>query len=264
MKIAVHLCHVCHEDEPSLQAIINDSRYDCFSGDDIKISESYTHILRFDENGLSLSVNNADSSLSKVSPTRVDFLNASLEHRRLSSGKSQGIAKAVGLNKMVSPTVLDATAGLGKDSFILASLGCSVTMLERSPVVYALLKDGLRRGENSAGVEVRSILKAMKLINIDALSWFDKISGGEIEKPDVIYLDPMFPARNKSAKVKKDIFMLQQVLGTDEDFENLLTVARNCARHRVVVKRPGKASKNEKPKPSFQIEGKSAHFDVFV
>lgn len=261
MKIAFQLCH---DISPSLQTLITALQYDCVRDGDVDIDAEYTHILRFDERGLSLSSNISSVGQALAASTRVDFLDGSLHHRRLTSGKSQGIAKAVGLNKMSAPTVLDATAGLGKDSFILASLGCSVTLLERSSLIHALLDDGFRRGLASPDGEVRAILGAMTLVNTDARHWFERISAGELEKPDIIYLDPMFPPRSKSARVKKDISMLQQILGIDEDFDELLNIARECARYRVVVKRPGRKNSGDTLKPSFQIEGKSAHFDVFV
>ncbi len=261
MKIIIQLGD---KNSPQAHELIKLLGCDYVTGLDAAIAEDYSHILRFDQQGLSLIANTPDVGHALVAPTRVDFLDAGLQYRRLTSGKSQGIAKAIGLNKLKLPTVLDATAGLGKDAFILASLGCSVILLERSPIIYALLKDGFRRGLDSSGNDVHHVLNAMTLINVDSNNWFKKIVSGEIEKPDVIYLDPMFPTRTKSAKVKKDISLLQQVLGPDEDFDELFNAARECAKYRVVVKRPGKKTKDSDLKPSFQIEGKSAHFDVFV
>lgn len=261
MKIIIQLCD---PDSSPPHELIETLGCDYVAGLNAVIAEDYSHILRIDQQGLSLMSNISSVGQTLVAPTRVDFLDAGLQYRRLTSGKSQGIAKAIGLNKLKSPTVLDATAGLGKDAFILASLGCSVTLLERSPIIYALLEDGFRRGLNSSDNEVKQVLNTMTLANMDSNHWFEKISLGKIENPDVIYLDPMFPSRTKSAKVKKDISLLQQVLGTDEDFGELLSAARECAKHRVVVKRPGKKTKDSDPKPDFQIEGRSTHFDVFV
>jgi 16S rRNA (guanine1516-N2)-methyltransferase len=261
MKIIIQLGD---KNRPQANKLIELLGCDYVTALDAIITEEYSHILRFDQQGLSLISNTPGVGHALVTPTRVDFFDAGLQYRCLTSGKSQGIAKAIGLNKLKSPTVLDATAGLGKDAFILASLGCSVTLLERSPIIYALLEDGFRRGLTSSDNKVCHVLNAMTLINIDSNNWFEKITAGEIEKPDVIYLDPMFPPRIKSAKVKKDISLLQQVLGSDEDFDKLFSTARKCAKYRVVVKRPGKKTKDNDPKPNFQIEGKSAHFDVFV
>jgi len=261
MKLVIQLCE---PNNTQSQELIEALACDVIHGHDAIITEDYSHILRLNPQGLSLLSNNTSIGQETVAPTRVDFLDAGLTHRRLTSGKSQGIAKAIGLNKLKNPTVLDTTAGLGKDAFILASLGCNVTMLERSPIIHALLEDGFRRALESSDEDVIKIINAMILINIDAKNYLENIIVGKISKPDVIYLDPMFPLRTKSAKVKKDISLLQQVLGIDEDFDDVFILARQCATHRVVVKRPGKKTKDIKPKPSFQIEGKSAHFDVFV
>ncbi|HIF50393.1 MAG TPA: hypothetical protein EYQ42_02470 [Thiotrichaceae bacterium] len=261
MKLIIQLCE---QDSSQTQELIETLNSDIVHGQDAIITEDYSHILRLDQQGLSLLTNNLNTKQDTAAPTRVDFLDAGLTHRRLTSGKSQGIAKAIGLNKLKSPTVLDTTAGLGKDAFILASLGCTVTLLERSPIIHALLEDGFRRGLESADEDVIKIINKMTLINIDAKDYLEIIISGKQDKPDVIYLDPMFPARTKSAKVKKDISLLQQALGIDEDFDELFSAARLCAKHRVVVKRPGKKTKDIEPKPSFQIEGKSAHFNIYV
>src|SRR5690606_5526316 len=107
--------------------------------------------------------------------------------------------------------ILDATAGWGRDSFILASLGFEVTMIERSPIVAVLLKDALKRAANNEAC------KRMHLIQDDAVHYLQPLA--EKNRPDVIYLDPMFPARKKSALVKKEMALLQTLLdepNTDE------------------------------------------------
>lgn len=261
MRIIIQLCD---NHSPPPKELIETLACDYVTGLDAVIAEDYSHILRIEQQGLSLISNSPSVGQETVAPTRVDFLDAGLRYRRLTSGKSQGIAKAIGLNKLKSPTVLDATAGLGKDAFILASLGCTVILLERSPIIHALLEDGFHRALESTEEDVIKIINEMTLINTDAKNYLEKIIAGKQDKPDVIYLDPMFPPRTKSAKVKKDISLLQQVLGIDEDFDEVFKLARHCAIHRVIVKRPGKKTKDSDLKLNFQIEGKSAHFDVFV
>ena len=201
-----------------------------------------------------------------ANPTCVDFSDPALLYRLQTSGKQQGLAKAVGLNKFTNLRVLDGTAGLGRDSFILAGLGCSVTLLERQPIVHALLEDGFSRVEFD-DERVRSVVKKMKLHHADSADWFKSILAGKEEKPDVIYLDPMFPQRQKSARVKKDIASLQHILGVDEDLLKVLALAKRCAKKRIVVKRPtGKTNDllYSTLKPAFEISGKSVHFDVFL
>lgn len=222
----------------------------------------YTHVLYLDAQGLSLQKNSLGKD--KQQPTRVDFLDAGLQYRRNSFGKHQGLAKAVGLNKHEPMSVLDATAGLGRDAFILASLGCQVTLVEQSPIIYSLLFDGLQRAELAEEVETNNIISRLTLHHAGARDWFIGIQQNEHNRPDVIYLDPMFPPRSKQAKVKKDIALLQEVLGFDEDSGELIELALACAKHRVVVKKPGAKPSKSGRKPSFVVPGKTAHFEVFA
>lgn len=135
----------------------------------------------------------------KLGPVFVDFVEGAVAHRRkFGGGRGQSIAKAVGLKAGANPTVVDATAGLGRDAFVLASLGCQVTMLERHPVVAALLADGLQRAQQDSEIggwmrERMSLRSGPALENLQQLGF----------TPDVVYLDPMFPHRQKSALVKK-------------------------------------------------------------
>lgn len=192
----------------------------------------------------------------------VDFVEGANAHRhKFGGGKNQAIAKAVGLNKGATPTVLDATAGMGKDAFVLASLGCQVTLVERQPPIYALLVDGFRRAQQSP--DLPWFAERMKLLHDgshQALSSF-------IEKQsdfDVVYLDPMFPHREKSAAVKKDMALFQTFVGTDDDADELLPLAYELAEKRVVVKRPDYAPFLNDKTPSTQIKTKKNRFDVYV
>lgn len=229
----------------------------------------YSHLLKLDAMGLSLQRLQAKVGEKRSYPLNVDFLDPALQYRLNTSGKNQGLAKAVGLNKHEPMQVLDATAGLGRDAFILASMGCQVTMLEQSALIYSLLADGMRRAEQSDSTVIE-IIARMKLHHASAHDWFLDIQKGVKATPDVIYLDPMFPPRNKSASVKKAMVLLQEVLGHAEDIDNLIAAAKACARHRVVVKKPGNANNKLSKglagelKPSFIVPGKSAHFEVFV
>lgn len=224
----------------------------------------FTHILKLDGAGLSLSALELRAGEIHKQPTCVNFQDASLLYRKASFGKHQGLAKAVGLNKHEPMHVLDATAGLGRDAFILAGMGCEVRMIEQSPVIYSLIIDGLKRAAETNDQALNDILQKMSLHHAKAQDWFEEIKQGKQAKPDVIYLDPMFPPRSKNANVKKDIALLQEVLGFDEDSNSLLEAARGCAKHRIVVKRPGSRVRKGSIKPSFIVPGKTAHFEVFV
>ena len=223
-------------------------------------AEEITHILSYGDRGLALRQNRARPA----GPTCVDFEDPALQYRLRTSGRKQGLGRAVGLKSLKSPTVLDATAGLGRDAYILAALGCRVTMLERSPIVHALLEDGLKRGLEFPDMAMAQTLGRMSLHRIDAYQWLKDIESGQQQVPDVIYLDPMFPERKKSASVKKDMASLQCLLGPDMDLPGLLQLARECARLRVVVKRPGAKHSFGLPPCSFQVSGKTSHFDVYL
>ena len=211
--------------------------------------------LQLGEEGLQL----AELGPQAPGPVRVDFVEGAVAHRRLYGGGSgQMIAKAVGVQSGVRPSVLDATAGLGRDAFVLASLGCSVTMSERQPIIAALLEDGLARAAHDA--EVAPIAAQMRLLQGNAIELMQHWQG---EPPQVIYLDPMFPHRDKSALVKKEMRLFRPLVGDDLDAPALLQAALDLATHRVVVKRPRKAPIIEGAKPSYALEGKSSRYDIY-
>lgn len=194
----------------------------------------------------------------KLGAICVDFVDGATAHRRkFGGGRGQDIAKAVGLKHGFTPKVLDATAGLGRDAFVLATLGCNVTMMERMPIVAALLEDGLERAKLSS--DVNDIAERMSLIHASSIE--NMILA---EQPDVIYLDPMYPHREKSAAVKKEMRVFQALVGEDLDADNLLTPALALAKYRVVVKRPSYAPPLNNKKPSTSINMKKNRFDVYV
>lgn len=195
-------------------------------------------------------------------PVTVDFIGGAVGHRqKFGGGRGQTIAKAVGLKGGANPSVVDATAGLGRDSFVLASLGCDVTMVERSAVVAALLGDGLKRAVSDAE-QGAWIAQRMHLVHADAVAWMNALE--EKDFPDVVYLDPMFPHKQKSALVKKEMRVFQKLLGFDENEAELLGAAQRIATKRVVVKRPDYAPPLAGVKPTMPIKGKKHRFDVYV
>lgn len=192
-------------------------------------------------------------------PVLVDFVGGALAHRRRQGGGSgQMIAKAVGIQPGIRPDVLDATAGLGRDAFVLAQLGCAVSLIERQPVIAALLADGLRRARLDE--EVAPIVARMQLMQGDAIAL---MQGWSAPPPQVIYLDPMFPHRDKSSLVKKEMLLLRPLVGDDLDAPALLAAALGLATHRVVVKRPRKAPNVDARTPGYVLEGKSSRFDIY-
>ena len=193
-------------------------------------------------------------------PIRVDFVSGAVAHRRLFGGGSgQMIAKAVGIQPGVRPVVVDATAGLGRDAFVLAELGCAITLIERQPLIAALLEDGMQRA--LADAVVGPIVAQMKLICGNAIELFSAWNG---DAPQVIYLDPMFPHRDKSALVKKEMRLFRPLAGDDNDAPTLLEAALALATHRIVVKRPRKAPAIAGKLPAYTLEGNSSRFDIYT
>lgn len=204
----------------------------------------------------------ADLHDPKLLPLCVDFAADALLYRKDNGGgKNEAIAKAVGIKGALRPSIVDATAGLGTDSFILASLGCQVTMLERTNIVCALLQDGLNRGEKH--VQSMDIVSRMTLLPGAAVERLAQLIEQK-QAVDVVYLDPMFPHKKKSAAVKKPMKMFQSLLGHDADADDLLTPALALAGKRVVVKRPNYAPFLQEQTPTMQIKGKKHRFDVYL
>lgn len=193
-------------------------------------------------------------------PVCVDFNSSAIKHR-LKQGGKENLIKACGLKKLINPTVIDATAGFGTDSFIMAAHGAKVTMLERQDFMLQLLEDGLNRAASIP--ETYAITKNMTLVAASALDFLSKIKD-DSAKPDLIYLDPMFPDKKKTALAKKEMFILQKIIQQDIDTDELLILALKCAKHKVVVKRPLAAPHLNQQQPDFMIKGKAGRFDVYV
>ncbi|AJR06988.1 16S rRNA methyltransferase [Photobacterium gaetbulicola] len=201
----------------------------------------------------------------KLGAVYVDLAGGAVAHRRkFGGGRGQAIAKAVGLKGGVTPTVVDGTAGLGRDAFVLASLGCKVQMVERHPVVAALLDDGLSRAK--ADSEIGGwISERMTLLHASSHNALELLAADpDFVAPDVVYLDPMYPHKKKSALVKKEMRVFQTLVGADLDADGLLAPALALATKRVVVKRPDYAEFLAGQKPSTAIETKKNRFDVYV
>ncbi|OCA55467.1 16S rRNA (guanine(1516)-N(2))-methyltransferase RsmJ [Photorhabdus namnaonensis] len=195
----------------------------------------------------------------KLGGIYVDFVSGTMAHRRrFGGGRGEAVAKAIGIKKDYLPTVVDATAGLGRDAFVLASLGCHVRMLERHPVVAALLDDGLQRGYQDE--EIGGWLQErMTLLHASSITALADIT----PQPDVVYLDPMYPHKQKSALVKKEMRVFQSLVGADEDADSLLAPARALAKRRVVVKRPDYAEPLAGVAASADITTKNHRFDIY-
>lgn len=212
--------------------------------------------LRIGPEGLSLHL------VGQGGDVRVDWTGGRIGYRRrMLSPRGEPIARAVGLKQGIRPTVIDACTGLGQDGFLLAALGCRVRMLERSPILFALLHDGLERALRDPHLGLW-LPERLRLVRTDARDYLAGLS--DAQRPDAVYLDPMYPPRDKSALVKKEMRVLRAVVGDDDDAAELLEVALRVARQRVVVKRPRRAPSIEGAEPSWVLSGRSSRFDVYL
>lgn len=223
-----------------------------------RLPEDEQFYLCLDDTGLSLKQGNHPRTSVQVS-----FSEGSNAHRRkFGGGMGQDLAKAMGLSSAYKPTVLDATAGLGRDAFVLASLGCTVTAYERQPVVAALLADGLARAAQDD--EIAAIVTRIHLQFGQSHDLLQPAKCIE-QMPDVVYLDPMFEHDEKQrAQVKKEMQAFRALVGQDNDAHALLDKALACARCRVVVKRARKAAPLAGREPSFALIGKANRFDIYT
>lgn len=189
---------------------------------------------------------------------QADFVSGAAQYRRIKGG-GELIAKAV--NHTARPTVWDGTGGLGRDSFVLATLGLTVHTFEQNPAVALLLSDGLRRA-CEAGGSIAEIAGRITLHFGDTCTLIPELATRS--RPDIVYLDPMYPERQKSAAVKKEMAYFHGLVGSAQNEAGLLNTARAAAKKRIVVKRPrlGEFLNNEKP--AYQYTGKSTRFDIYL
>ena len=188
--------------------------------------------------------------------------------------------------------VIDATAGMGEDSLLLAAAGCEVTLFEQDPVIAALLQDTMRRALEDAALH--EIVMRMQLVEGDSIGHLRKLgeagtgsyapeddaghacpaltasaaTGNDadtaLKRPDVIYLDPMFPERQKSGLVKKKFQLIHYLEAPAENEEALMQAAIDARPFKIVVKRPAKGPYLAGLKPSYSLDGKAIRYDCYV
>lgn len=194
-----------------------------------------------------------------LGPVTVDFTSSAMLHRRR-AGHNEPIGRAVGVRADRCPTVFDATAGLGRDAFVLADLGCRITLCEQMTPVAHLLEEAVSLAKMSTLQKVQMAAGRMTVTCADSTT-------SDASGYDVIYLDPMFPERSKTAAVKKDLATLQALRSDSEqdiDATALLAWAKEQSVPRIVVKRPVKAIVVGSARPSHSIIGKTIRYDVFI
>jgi 16S rRNA (guanine1516-N2)-methyltransferase len=189
----------------------------------------------------------------------VDFVGGAIGYKlRTGAARSHALLKATGMAPGRALQVIDATAGLGRDSFLLASMGASVTLIERSPQVHALLADALATAR-AESADIAAVVARMTLIQGDARDLLPTLQA------DVVTIDPMHPVRTKTALVKQEMRLLRDLVGADPDVCELVQAALAARCGRVVLKWPLRAEPLAGVrKPSYQIAGKTVRYDVFV
>ena len=190
---------------------------------------------------------------------KCSFIEGPILHRlKYGKGRGQNLAKAVGFKFNKNRTIIDATAGLGYDAFILASLGANVTLIERSEKIYGLLKTAISEAKLYGG-EINKIVNRMELLFGDSIDILPKIA------PEVVLIDTMYKERKKSALVKSDMRLVREIVGSDSDHVDLINIALKNASKRVVIKQPRYAGTLDKIRGcSHQILGKRIRYDVYV
>lgn len=168
------------------------------------------------------------------------------------------LVRAARVRGVAAPTAVDATAGLGEDSLLLAAAGFTVTMYEKDPVIAALLQDALDRAANEP--QLSAIVERMTLVEGDSVAALRAMGAA----PDVVFLDPMFPERTKSAAVKKKFQLLHRLERPCEDERELLDAALAAGPRKVVIKRPPKGPCLAGVRPSHAVAGKAVRYDVIV
>lgn len=189
---------------------------------------------------------------------RLRFDDAKMLHRR-KGGHNELLGRAVGIKQGKHPYVIDMTAGLGRDAFVLADLGCDVSLIERSAVLAWLLQQALEHALISSVTAVANAAARMQICHQDSMTLTSAGARGA-----VLYLDPMFPERKKTAAVKKDLAALQCLHGHREgEDRELFEHALHLSPERIVVKRPIKAPALGDKRATFTLAGKTLRFDVY-
>lgn len=218
-------------------------------------NNDYELQLRFDQPCIKL----FDTTLN--TDIHVDFLTGSVAHReRFGGGKGQALAKAIGVPKKSNLSIVDATAGLARDAYVLATLGCKIKLVEQSAILHMLLLDGIERARSEQTTE-SAIGNILELTNTDSLKYLERID--DACSPDIVYIDPMYPERKKSALVKKEMQVLHKLIGHRHDDSRLLESALQHARYRVVVKRPSYAEPLAGTQPNTSISSKKTRYDIY-
>lgn len=218
--------------------------------EDISKIESGELFLEYSDEGLALMQDNLG--------LMADFRDVLPRMKASNLNNNEMLIKAVRIKDMKSINVLDATAGFGEDDMLLAAAGCNVAMYEYDPIIAALLEDAMERATMLQG-----LAGPVSRLTLHKENSIAAMKSGEI-KADVIYLDPMFPERQKSGLIKKKFQLLQQLQSPCSDENELLEAARSMKPRKIVIKRPQKGPYLGNIKPSYSVNGKAIRYDVIL
>lgn len=168
------------------------------------------------------------------------------------------LVKAARIKDRKDVTLLDATAGLGEDSFLLAASGIEVHLFEYDKIIFALLEDAHRRA-----LEIPALRPAASRMHLHCENSIEAMKSGAVSA-DVIFLDPMFPERQKSALIKKKFQLLQKLESPCENGEELFYAALSSSPKRIIVKRPQKGKTLTDRKPSYSLNGSAVRYDCYL
>ena len=168
------------------------------------------------------------------------------------------LVKAARVKGVAAPTLVDATAGLGQDSLLLAAAGFTVTLFECNPVIAAMLADAVEQARRDS--VLAKAASRMQVVAGDSVAGLRSLASA----PDVVYLDPMFPGRTKSAAVKKKFQLLHKLEAPCDDEAALLDAALAARPRKVVIKRPLKGAYLAGVKPDYELRGKAVRYDCIV
>jgi len=222
-----------------------------------------------DTRGFSFALQTLDGRLSLCALHRSDWEPMSLDwdsadiRRRIQAGRKQLLPRALGLHKKPDLQIVDATAGLGRDGFTLAALGATVTLVERQPMIAALLRDARERALQLP--HLSQAAQRVRIVESDALPWLRQ-AGQQSDHPpiDAVHLDPMYPDDGKRALPQKAMQMLRALTGGDADADQLLQAALASGARRVAIKRDAKAGWLGGLKPAHQLSGTQARYDIYL
>ena len=189
-------------------------------------------------------------------------LTSMLSRIRQSKLAHELLVRTARVKGVAAPHAIDATAGFGEDALLLAAAGFHVQLFEQDPVIAALLADGLSRAADNP--QLSPIVARMRLTQGDSVQALRARATMDVAVPDVVYLDPMFPARQKSAAVKKKFQLLHHLESPCANEEELLHAAIAANPRKVVIKRPAKGPYLAGIKPSYSIDGKAVRYDCIV